>query len=128
MAGPKRILENILGDEVWNLLQLCDIKRNSAGLFLSMLVDKLLQLILSPAYNNDGTPLFNKARGKCFPNARSGSDDQDFFVLKRHNGTCRKGLWFSCLISVRVLRDCLRIEVPVSCKRFPRVMVLTTHH
>ena len=76
------MLDNILGNKVWNLLQLCDIKRDSAGILFAMFMNKLLQLVLSPTYNNDRTPLFDEARGKCFPNARSGPDDQYFLVLK----------------------------------------------
>lgn len=73
-----------LGDKVGEFVQLGDVKGDGAGFVFAVLVDELLEFVLSPPDDDDIASFLDEARSHRSSYAASCADKQDLFVLERH--------------------------------------------
>ena len=79
--------------KIGNLSNVSYIEIYCAGFFPAMLLDKLIEPLLSPANSNHVRSLSDKTVGQSFPYSTCGTYEKDFLVLERH-GSKRYG--YSC--------------------------------
>ena len=68
-------VNSLLGYKVVNHVELGNVKGNSGGFVLAVLVHKLLEVLLAPADGDDGGALCDDFGGESFADARRRSDD-----------------------------------------------------
>lgn len=66
------------------LVQLHHVKDLRCDLVTAILLDELVQVLLSSAGNDDLGAVLDELHGEGLADARGGADDEDFLVGKRH--------------------------------------------